>query len=94
MIDTQEIEVIRTAKSKISEVDFGNLPFGKVFADHMLIATYENGNWSRGSIQPYGDISVSPAMSSIHYGQSIFEGLKAFKAESNEVLISVTCSTE
>jgi branched-chain amino acid aminotransferase len=87
MIDTQEIEVIRTAKSKISEVDFGNLPFGKVFADHMLIATYENGNWSRGSIQPYGDISVSPAMSSIHYGQSIFEGLKAFKTDSNEVLI-------
>ena len=87
MVDTQEIEVIRAAKSKISEVDFDNLPFGKVFSDHMLLATYENGNWSRGSIRPYGDISVSPAMSSIHYGQSIFEGLKAFKSESNDVLI-------
>lgn len=87
MVDTQEIEVIRAAKSKISEVDFDNLPFGKVFSDHMLLATYENGNWSRGSIRPYGDISASPAMSSIHYGQSIFEGLKAFKSESNDVLI-------
>ncbi len=87
MIDTLDIEITPTSQSRLSQVDFDNLPFGKVFADHMLIAKYENGAWSRASIQPFGDISLSPATSMIHYGQSIFEGLKAFKSESNDILI-------
>lgn len=87
MIDTLDIEIHKTSTSRLSQVDFDNLPFGKVFADHMLVAKYENGAWSRASIQPYGDISLSPASSMIHYGQSIFEGLKAFKNEDNDVLI-------
>ncbi len=87
MIGTLDIEINKKSESKLSQVDFDNLPFGKVFADHMLIAKYENGAWSRACIQPYGDISLSPASSMIHYGQSIFEGLKAFKSERNEVLI-------
>ena len=87
MIDTLDIEINKTSESRLSQVDFDNLPFGKVFADHMLISKYENGAWSRATIQPYGDINLSPASSMIHYGQSIFEGLKAFKSERNEVLI-------
>jgi len=87
MINTLDIEINKASESRLSQVDFDNLPFGKVFADHMLVAKYEDGAWSRASIQPYGDISLSPASSMIHYGQSIFEGLKAFKNENNDVLI-------
>ena len=87
MIETQNFEIIRKAESSISEIDFDNLPFGRVFSDHMFMATYSNGQWNSASIRPYGDISISPAMSAIHYGQSIFEGLKAFKTESGKVIV-------
>lgn len=86
MIETQDIEVIRRPESRISEVDFNNLPFGKIFSDHMLVAHYSNGAWEKPVIQPYADITMSPATSMIHYGQSIFEGLKAFR-NNDEVLI-------
>lgn len=87
MIETQDFEIIRKMESTISNIDFGNLPFGRVFSDHMFIANYSNGQWNRASIKPYGDIPVSPAMSAIHYGQSIFEGLKAFKTNAGQVLV-------
>jgi branched-chain amino acid aminotransferase len=87
MIETADIQITKTQQSRLPEVDFDNLPFGRVFADHMLVAHYRNGNWERASIQPYGNISISPAMSMIHYGQSIFEGMKAFKADNGEVLV-------
>jgi len=53
----------------------------------MLVAHYENGHWNKTTIRPYGDISLSPATSMIHYGQSIFEGLKAFRSANDEILI-------
>ncbi|MEQ9186133.1 MAG: branched-chain amino acid aminotransferase [Cryomorphaceae bacterium] len=87
MIETQDIEITRVRESRLPQVDFDNIPFGRVFSDHMLLAHYSNGQWSKASIQPYGDIPLSPASSMIHYGQSIFEGLKAFRAENGEVLI-------
>lgn len=64
-------------KSKINSVDWENLPFGKVFTDHMFIMEYSNGKWHDAKILPFQNISMHPAMSAIHYGQSIFEGLKA-----------------
>jgi branched-chain amino acid aminotransferase len=87
MIETQDFEIIRKSETSISEIDFANLPFGRVFSDHMLIAQYSKGSWSRPTIKPYGDINISPAMSAIHYGQSIFEGLKAFKSDNGETLV-------
>ena len=87
MIDTQNIEITKRAESRINEVDFGNLPFGREFTDHMLMATFEHGQWSNARIIPYGNIPMSPAISAIHYGQSIFEGLKAFKNEAGEIRI-------
>lgn len=88
MIETQEIEVVRRPETRISEVDFKNLPFGRIFSDHMLVAHYADGQWNKVSIRPYGDISLSPATSMIHYGQAIFEGLKAFRNDNtNEVLV-------
>lgn len=75
---TSAIPVQRTTKSRLKETDFNNLEFGKYIADHMLVADFKNGKWNDPEIVPFGDISVSPAMLSLHYGQSIFEGMKAF----------------
>lgn len=75
---TTTIPVQRIAKSRIKEIDFNNLEFGKYIADHMVVADYKDGKWQEPKIVPFGDINVSPAMLSLHYGQSIFEGMKAF----------------
>jgi branched-chain amino acid aminotransferase len=79
MIAALDIQVTKTAKSKIGEIDFNNLPFGKYFTDHMLEVDYANGEWGKVSIVPYGNLSLSPALAALHYGQSIFEGIKAYK---------------
>lgn len=87
MIDTRQIEVTRVSESRLPQVDFDNLPFGRIFSDHMFIAKYEEGSWKSAEIVPYGNLSLSPATSMIHYGQSIFEGLKAFKNDKDEILV-------
>lgn len=74
-----KIEIQKIQKSKIDQVDFNNLPFGKIFTDHMFIADYTNGAWTNPRIVPYEPIAMSPAISALHYGQSIFEGLKAYR---------------
>lgn len=75
---TTTIPVQRTERSRIKETDFNNLEFGKYLADHMLVADFKNGKWQEPAIVPFADIPMSPAMLSLHYGQSIFEGMKAF----------------
>ena len=87
MVDTDKITVQKIAKSRINEVDFNNIPFGKVYSDHMFIADYREGGWDNFRVVPYGMMPVSPATPAIHYGQSIFEGLKAHKSENNEALV-------
>lgn len=84
---TASLPVERTRQSRIGEVDFTNLEFGKHISDHMVIASFENGSWEAPKIVPYGDLSLSPAMLSIHYGQSIFEGMKAFKMKNGAINI-------
>jgi branched-chain amino acid aminotransferase len=85
--DTLNIKVTRTTKSHINDVDWDNLPFGKIFSDHMLVMDYKDGEWQQPEIVPFGNLSLHPATSAIHYGQSIFEGLKANKGENGEILI-------
>ena len=87
MVETLKISVHKTNKSRISEIDFNDLPFGKVFADHMFLADYSGGEWKNLRVLPYGYLPMSPASPTIHYGQSIFEGLKAFPGSDGEVLI-------
>lgn len=77
-----KINIQKIALSRLGQVDFENIPFGKVFADHMLIADYVNGKWGDVRIVPYEPIGMSPAISALHYGQSIFEGLKAYRDQS------------
>ena len=87
MIDTLDIQINRTTVSRLNQVDFNNLPFGRNFSDHMFVADYENGEWKNLQIVPYGEISMSPAASALHYGQAIFEGIKAYKQQNGEIVI-------
>ena len=68
-------------------MDFHHIEFARQYSDHMFIADYNGKEWQDIKIVPYQNISLSPANPAIHYGQSIFEGLKAYKNENNEVLI-------
>ena len=85
--DQISIRVEPTQQSRLSQVDFDNLKFGQIMSDHMLVAEYNNGKWEDVSIVPYGEISISPSMSAIHYGQSIFEGIKGYKFEDGTISI-------
>ncbi len=87
MTDTLDIQITKTSHSRLAETDFENLPFGKIFADHMFMADYADGEWKNFQILPYGEISLSPAISSLHYGQAFFEGIKAYKHEDGKVVI-------
>ncbi|MCB0488553.1 MAG: branched-chain amino acid aminotransferase [Cyclobacteriaceae bacterium] len=87
MVDLDKISIQKIAKTKISEVDFEKIPFGKVYSDHMFMADYKEGQWQNLRIVPYGYMPMSPATPALHYGQSIFEGLKAYKNESGEALV-------
>jgi branched-chain amino acid aminotransferase len=84
---TSSIAVERTKNSRISQVDFKNLEFGSHLSDHMLVVDYDNGQWHTPSVVPFADIRVSPAMLSLHYGQSVFEGMKAFRTKSGDLNI-------
>jgi branched-chain amino acid aminotransferase len=74
-----DIRVTLTEKSRVQELNMQNIPFGKHFSDHMLIAIYENGQWGTPEIKPFQPLSLSPSNAAIHYGQSIFEGVKAYR---------------
>ncbi len=79
MLDTLTIDVHRAATSRLAELDLANLEFGKLFADHMLAVEFIGGEWQQPRIVPYGPLAVSPANSALHYGQAIFEGMKAYR---------------
>ena len=85
--DTVNIKITKVEESRINTVDFNNLPFGKFFSDHMFEMDFADGKWQTPTIVPFANLSLHPATSAIHYGQSIFEGLKAQKGENGEVLI-------
>src|SRR5687768_2080012 len=87
MVDTLKIDIERVKRSRLPQTDFNNLPFGKVYSDHMFLADFRDGEWKNFRIIPYGNISVSPATPAIHYGQSIFEGMKAYLSSAGEAMI-------
>jgi branched-chain amino acid aminotransferase len=87
MTDLIHIEVKPTAASRIDSVDFENLQFGRTFSDHMFVADYADGQWQNFQIVPYGEMLFNPALMTLHYGQAIFEGMKAYKNAAGEVLI-------
>ncbi|QKJ31633.1 branched-chain amino acid aminotransferase [Mucilaginibacter mali] len=87
MTDTLDIKITKTQNSRLAQTDFSNLPFGRIFTDHMLVADYADGEWKNFEIVPYGEIGLSPAISSLHYGQAFFEGLKAYKHADGKVTV-------
>lgn len=78
------IKITKTTHSRINTCDFNNIQFGTVFSDHMFVVDYEDGKWSNPEILPYGPLSLSPSTFALHYGQAIFEGMKAYKNTNGE----------
>ncbi|MFD2727763.1 branched-chain amino acid aminotransferase [Hyunsoonleella rubra] len=81
----KDIEVIKTKSTKIHDVDFDDLKFGSVFSDHMLVCDYKDGKWHAPKIMPYQPLTLDPSAKIFHYGQSVFEGMKAYKDDNGAV---------
>ncbi len=82
-----DIEIIKSETTKINDVDFNNLAFGSVFSDHMLECNYKDGKWEAPKVVPYHSISLDPSAKIFHYGQSVFEGMKAYKDANEDVYL-------
>src|SRR5690242_18184474 len=87
MIATPAISINKAEQSKLKDFSLENLPFGKYFSDHMLEADYENGEWKNVEIKPYQPLLMSPSLAALHYGQAIFEGIKAYKDQDGNPFI-------
>lgn len=81
------IQIRKTTQSKIDEVDFNDLAFGKHIADHMLVCDYADGQWQAPHIVPFGNLVASPSTLAFHYGQTVFEGMKAFRMKDGGINI-------
>lgn len=80
--------IIETAKtSKINTLDFDNLAFGTVFTDHMFVCEYKEGMWQTPKIQPYQAMTFEPSARVFHYGQAVFEGMKAYKDQEGNIFL-------
>lgn len=82
-----DISVRKTNHSRINEVDFNQLEFGKYIADHMLVCDYAHGEWRQPQIVPYANLALSPSALALHYGQTVFEGMKAFRMHDGRINI-------
>lgn len=81
------LSVERVTHSRLNELKGKLVDFGKVFSDHMFMASYEKGSWQEAKIMPYGPIEMAPSLSALHYGQAVFEGMKAYRSPSGEPLL-------
>ncbi|OOV27530.1 branched chain amino acid aminotransferase [Flavobacterium sp. LM5] len=82
---TTTIDITKATTSKINDVDFDNLSFGSVFTDHLLECDFKNGAWQQPVIKPYQPFLLDPSAKVFHYGQAIFEGMKAYKDDNNDL---------
>jgi len=83
-----ELRIKEKSELKPRPKDEATLGFGDIFTDHMFTMTYKEGEgWKDPMIKPYGPIQLDPAAMAIHYGQEIFEGLKAYKAKDGRILL-------
>lgn len=71
------VTVTPTTNSRLKDVDFSDIPFGRIMSDHVFIVDYDGEQWVDARIEPFAKMEISPANLALHYGQSIFEGLKA-----------------
>jgi branched-chain amino acid aminotransferase len=82
-----DIPIRKTAKSRLSEVDWNNTDFGAFVSDHMLVCDFRDGAWQSPEIVPYDDLRLPPTTMALHYGQAIFEGMKAFHQQDGNISI-------
>jgi branched-chain amino acid aminotransferase len=87
MIAAADFNITKVEQSKLNDINLDNIPFGKYFTDHMLEVDYEDGEWKTVEIKPYQPLLLAPSLAAIHYGQSIFEGIKAYKNTLGEPFI-------
>jgi branched-chain amino acid aminotransferase len=87
MVAALEIKTTPVLRSRLQDIDVENVPFGKYFTDHMLVAEFAGGKWHSAEIKPYQPIQIDPSNAALHYGQSIFEGIKAYPQEDGGVSI-------
>ncbi len=87
MIAAADFNITKVERSKLNDINLENIPFGKYFTDHMLEVDYEDGEWKTVEIKPYQPLVMEPSLAAIHYGQAIFEGIKAYKKASGEAFI-------
>ena len=84
----QEIKVELTKQPKAKPTDETKLGFGSIFTDHMFVMNYDEGQgWHDARIVPYGPIELDPSAMCLHYGQTVFEGMKAYRAKDGRVLL-------
>jgi branched-chain amino acid aminotransferase len=79
------IDIVRSGNSKIDDVDFNNLVFGRIFTDHMFVCDYIDGEWQQPKIMPYQAMTFEPSARVFHYGQAVFEGMKAYKDDAGKI---------
>ncbi|HSQ44142.1 MAG TPA: branched-chain amino acid aminotransferase [Ginsengibacter sp.] len=87
MIASADFNITRVERSKLHSMTLENIPFGKYFTDHMLEVDYEDGEWKTVEIKPYQPLLLSPSLAALHYGQAIFEGVKAYKSKEGKINI-------
>lgn len=87
MIAAADFNITKVERSKLNDINLENIPFGKYFTDHMLEVDYEDGEWKTPEIKPYQPLLMEPSLAAIHYGQAIFEGVKAYKDPAGEPYI-------
>ena len=87
MVAVADFNITKIERSKLNDINLENIPFGKYMTDYMLEVDYENGKWQTPEIKPYQPMLMSPSLAAIHYGQSIFEGVKAYKNADGEPYI-------
>ncbi len=86
-INTNQIIIVKSETSKINAVDFSNLTFGRVFTDHMFTCDFEDGKWQTPEVKPYQAMTIEPSARVFHYGQAVFEGMKAYKDDNGKVFL-------
>ena len=81
------MKIVQCKTTKISNVDFDNLEFGKVFTDHIFVCKFSNNSWGESKIIPYEDFLISPSARVFHYGQAIFEGMKCYRSDKDSLIL-------
>jgi branched-chain amino acid aminotransferase len=81
------MKITKTQISNFNKVDFNKLKFGRVFSDHMAVCKFSNGKWGEPQILPYQPLKINPGTHVFHYGQAVFEGMKAYKDKNENTLL-------